>query len=52
MAKLQSNYELISDKSKNPVVSSEYVKHGTQWLSDAVNTAVTTVNSKADKKRR
>ena len=49
MAKLQSNYELISDKSKNPVVSSEYVKHGTQWLSDAVNTAVTTVNSKADK---
>ncbi len=49
MAKLQSNYELVSDKSKNPVVSSEYVKHGTQWLSDAVNAAVTTVSAKADK---
>lgn len=49
MAKLQTNYEFISDKSKNPVVSDDYIKHGNNWLGDVVNTAVEALNAKADK---
>ena len=34
MSRLKTNYEIVSDKSKNPVVSSEYVKHNNEWLND------------------
>ena len=37
MAKISANYELISDKSKNPVTSTEYIRHGGQWLDDVLN---------------
>ena len=47
--KLQANFEIVSDKSKNAVTSSEYIKHGNAWLNDAINAATTAVNSKADK---
>lgn len=49
MAKLMTNHEIISDKTKNPVVSSEYIKHGSQWLNEAVNAAAAEVAKKADK---
>lgn len=39
MSRLKTNYEIISDKSKNPVVSSEYVKHGDKWLDEFLKTA-------------
>ncbi|MCQ2463978.1 MAG: hypothetical protein MJ095_00185 [Oscillospiraceae bacterium] len=32
MAKLQTNYEFISNKSNNPVTTTPYIKHGTEWL--------------------
>lgn len=44
-----TNHEIISDKTKNPVVSSEYIKHGSQWLNEAVNAAAAEVAKKADK---
>ena len=47
--KLRVNVEFTTDKSKNPLTSSEYIKHGNQWLSDAMNAAATLANSKADK---
>ncbi|MCQ2463979.1 MAG: hypothetical protein MJ095_00190 [Oscillospiraceae bacterium] len=37
MPRLKTNYEIISDKSKNPVVSSEYVKHNNEWLNDKLD---------------
>lgn len=49
MGKLRANSEIISDKSKNPVTTSTYIKHGNQWLDDAVNNAIGTAASKADK---
>lgn len=45
MAHIRVEHELISDKSKNPVVSSDYVKHGAGWLSDTIST----IGNKADK---
>ena len=49
MGKLRANSEIISDKSKNPVTTSTYIKHGNQWLDDAVNNAIGAAASKADK---
>lgn len=37
MSRLKTNYEIVSDKSKNPVVSSEYVKHNNEWLNDKLD---------------
>lgn len=36
MGKLRANSEIISDKSKNPVTTSTYIKHGNQWLDEAL----------------
>lgn len=49
MGYLKAQHEIISDKSKNPVVSSEYVKHGNAWLNETINGAVSAVTNKADK---
>lgn len=49
MAKLLTNYELISDKSKNAVTSDEFIKHGSGWLNEAVDAATAALNAKADK---
>ena len=49
MAKLMTNHEIVSDKTKNPVVSSEFIKHGNAWLNEAVNAAAAEVAKKADK---
>ena len=49
MGKLRANSEIISDKSKNPVTTSTYIKHGNQWLDDAVNNVIGAAASKADK---
>ncbi len=49
MANLQASHEIISDKSKNAVTNTEYIKHGSEWLHNVVNTAVTALNAKADK---
>lgn len=32
MSKLMTNHEIISDKTRNPVTSTEYIKHGEKWL--------------------
>lgn len=37
MSKVKSNYEIISDKTKNPVTSTEYIKHGNEWLNDVIS---------------
>lgn len=37
MSKIEAKYEIISDKSKNPVTSTEYIKHGEEWLDDAID---------------
>lgn len=47
--RLKANYEVYSDKSKNAVTDSQYVKHGTGWLNDAVNSATTELSKKANK---
>ena len=49
MSRLKTNYEIISDKAENPVTNSEYIKHGNQWLNEAVNTLTTDVGKKANK---
>ena len=49
MSKLNSNYELISNKEQNPVTSTPYIKHNGQWLDAVINAAVETANKKADK---
>ena len=49
MANLQASHEIVSDKSKNAVVSTGYIKHGSEWLDSVVNTAVSALNGKADK---
>lgn len=49
MSKLQTNYELISDKTKNPVVNTEYIKHGDDWLDVALAEAAAEVAKKANK---
>ena len=49
MAKIEAKFEIVSDKSKNPVVDTKYVKHGDNWLDGVVNQAVSALNSKADK---
>lgn len=36
MPKLNANYEIISDKSKNPVTSTAYIKHGDTWLDGVI----------------
>lgn len=46
---LNANHMVVSDKSKNPVTTSEFIKHGDKWLDQAVDAAVSAVNSKADK---
>lgn len=43
------NDKLITDKSKNELTSTEYIKHGSTWLADTINTAVSTLSGKADK---
>lgn len=47
--KVRVNVEFTTDKSKNPLTTSEFIKHGNQWLSEAMNAATALVNSKADK---
>lgn len=37
MSQLKTNYEIISDKSKNPVTNSEYIKHGDKWLDEVID---------------
>lgn len=49
MAKLMTTHEIISDKSQNPVVSSDFVKHGNAWLNEVIDGAATEVAKKADK---
>lgn len=49
MPKLMTNHEIISDKAKNPVTSTDYIKHGDKWLGTALTEVETALNSKADK---
>ena len=37
MSKLLVNHEIISEKTKNPVVSTDYIKHGDKWLNDKLD---------------
>lgn len=37
MSKIKFNMELISNKSNNPVTSTEYIKHGDKWLDSVLN---------------
>ena len=48
MAKLRVNMELVGD-SNVPVTRTESIKHGSEMLNNVINSAVTALNSKADK---
>lgn len=54
MAAIKAKHEIISDKENNPVTSTEYIKHGEEWLdevidgkasTDYVNDAISNVES-------
>lgn len=36
--RLKTNYEIYSDKSENPVTTTEYIKHGDKWLDEFIAT--------------
>lgn len=44
MSKVKTNYEIISNKSNNAVTNSEYIKHGSEWLDDVVDSAVSSIS--------
>ena len=46
--KVKSNFEIISDKDQNAVVSTKFIKHNSDWLDSVINTAVSALNGKAD----
>ena len=48
MAKLRVNMELVGD-SNVPVTRTESIKHGSEMLNNVINSAVTALNSKAEK---
>lgn len=37
MSQLKTNYEIVSDKAKNPVTSSGFIKHGDKWLNNVID---------------